>query len=84
MHDEANIEDRLRSIIVEHSGVPPDSIHSDSRFLQDMEDDSLDSVEMIIIIEDEFDIRIPDADAERIATFQDAVHYIMNKSIISP
>jgi acyl carrier protein len=39
---------------------------------------------MIIIIEDEFDIRIPDADAERIATFQDAVHYIMNKSIISP
>ena len=80
MSDQKNIEDRLRSIIVEHMGAPLDSIRNDSRFLQDMEDDSLDSVEMIIIIEDEFDIRIPDADAEHIATFQDAVNYIMNKS----
>ena len=70
------IFDKVKEIIVEQLGVTEDSITNDASFIDDLGADSLDIVELIMALEEEFDIEIPDADAEKIVTVGDVVDYI--------
>jgi acyl carrier protein len=71
---------KVRAIIVDKLGVDEDSIADDSSFTNDLGADSLDTVELIMEFEKEFDLTIPDEDAEKIATVGDAVAYLTEKS----
>jgi acyl carrier protein len=71
---------KVRAIIVDKLGVDDDSIADDSSFTNDLGADSLDTVELIMEFEKEFDLTIPDEDAEKIATVGDAVSYLTEKS----
>ncbi len=71
---------KVRSIIVDKLGVDDDSISDESSFTNDLGADSLDTVELIMEFEKEFDLTIPDEDAEKIATVGDAVTYLTEKS----
>lgn len=68
--------EKVREIIAEQLDTDYDSITLDTSFINDLEADSLDVVELIMAIEEEFDIEIPDEEAEKISTVQDAVNYI--------
>ena len=70
------IFDKVKEIIVEQLGVAEDSITTEASFIDDLGADSLDIVELIMALEEEFDIEIPDADAEKIVTVGDVVEYI--------
>lgn len=72
------ILEKLKGIIMEQLEVEEDEINLESSFQDDLGADSLDVVELIMAIEDEFDIEIPDEDAEKIATVKNAVNYIEN------
>jgi acyl carrier protein len=72
----ASIEERVKEIIVEQLGVEEDEVASDASFTDDLGADSLDTVELVMAFEEEFNIEIPDDDAEGIATVQDAIDYI--------
>lgn len=71
-----DILQRIKDIIVEQLGVEEDAITLETHFQQDLEADSLDVVELIMAMEEEFDLEIPDEDAEKIETVGDAVEYI--------
>lgn len=71
-----NVEARVKSIIAEQLGVGETDIHSDSSFIEDLGADSLDMVELVMAIEEAFDIEIPEEDSEGIKTVKDAVEYI--------
>jgi len=66
----------VKNIIVEQLGVDEDDVTMDASFIDDLGADSLDIVELIMALEEEFDLEIPDSDAEKIATVGDAVNYI--------
>lgn len=68
--------DKLKNIIAEQLDVEEEEIKMESSFQDDLDADSLDVVELIMAIEDEFDLEIPDEDAENISTVKDAVEYI--------
>jgi acyl carrier protein len=68
--------EKLKKIIAEQLEVDEDEIQLESSFQDDLDADSLDVVELIMAIEDEFDLEIPDEDAEKISTVKDAVDYI--------
>lgn len=70
------IFDRVKDIIVEQLGVTADAVVSEASFIDDLGADSLDIVELIMALEEEFDIEIQDADAEKIVTVGDVVEYI--------
>ena len=70
------IFDKIKGIIVEQLGVSEDNVTNDSSFIDDLGADSLDIVELIMALEEEFDIEIPDADAEKVVTVGDVVDYI--------
>jgi len=72
----SEIFDKVKSIIVERLNVDESKITSDASFIEDLGADSLDSVELIMQLEEAFDIQIPDEDAEKISTVGDAVKYI--------
>lgn len=72
----ADIESRVKAIIVEKLGVDEADIADDASFTNDLGADSLDTVELIMEFEKEFDMTIPDEDAEQIATVGDAVSYV--------
>ena len=72
----SNIEERVIKMVAEQLGVKEDDIQSTSSFVEDLGADSLDTVELIMAREEEFDAEIPDEDAEKIATVKDAVDYI--------
>ena len=72
----SNIEERVKKIVCEQLGVKEDEVKSTSSFVDDLGADSLDTVELIMALEEEFDAEIPDEDAEKIATVQDAITYI--------
>lgn len=72
----SNIEERVRKIIVEQLGVKEDSIMTTSSFVDDLGADSLDTVELVMALEEEFDCEIPDEEAEKITTVQAAIDYI--------
>jgi acyl carrier protein len=72
----ASIEQRVKEIIVEQLGVEEDEVSPEASFIDDLGADSLDTVELVMAFEEEFNIEIPDEDAEGITTVQDAVEYI--------
>jgi acyl carrier protein len=74
-----SIEDRVKKIVSDQLGKSMDEIQSDSSFVDDLGADSLDTVELIMQFEEDFDIEIPDDDAEKILSVQQAVDYIQNK-----
>ncbi|MBI2878068.1 MAG: acyl carrier protein [Candidatus Tectomicrobia bacterium] len=71
-----NIEERVIQLIVNQLGVEREEVTSDASFVEDLGADSLDTVELVMAFEEEFDIEIPDEDAEKITTVRDAVEYI--------
>jgi len=71
-----SVEERVKKIIVEQLGVNAEEVSSDSAFVEDLGADSLDTVELVMAFEEEFDLEIPDEDAEKIAKVGDAVRYI--------
>lgn len=72
----SSIEDRVKKIVVEQLGANEDQVNSESSFVDDLGADSLDTVELVMALEEEFDMEIPDDQAESIATVKDAVTYI--------
>lgn len=78
-----NIEEKVKEIIVEQLGVEASSVNLDSSFINDFGADSLDTVELVMAFEEEFDIEIPDEDAEKISTVGKAIDYIKEKKGIN-
>ena len=70
------IFEKVKEIIVEQLGVEEDIVKGEASFIDDLGADSLDVVELIMALEEEFDIEIPDAEAEKVATVNDVVEYI--------
>ncbi len=68
--------DEIKEVIVEQLNVSPDEVKPGAKFVEDLGADSLDVVEMIMALEEKFEIEIPDSDAEKIQTVQDVVDYI--------
>lgn len=73
------IFDRVKKIVVEQLEVEPEAVTPQAKFTDDLNADSLDTVELVMALEEEFDVEIPDEAAEQIATVQAAVDYISNK-----
>jgi acyl carrier protein len=76
----STIEERVKKIVVEQLGVKPESVTKESSFVDDLGADSLDTVELVMALEEEFEAEIPDEDAEKIATVQDAIDYISTRA----
>ncbi len=75
-----DIEEKVVAIICEQLDVPEADVVPEASFADDLGADSLDLVELIMAMEEKFDVSIPDEDAEKIATVQDAIDYIKNAS----
>ena len=74
----AAVEEKIRKIICEQLDIAEEDVTPKASFVDDLGADSLDQVELIMAMEEEFDISIPDEDAEKIGTVQDAIDYIKN------
>ncbi|MEM7252079.1 MAG: acyl carrier protein [Pseudomonadota bacterium] len=72
----ANVEERVKQIIVEQLGVSDDEVSNDSSFVDDLGADSLDTVELVMALEEEFNCEIPDEEAEKITTVDEAIKYV--------
>jgi acyl carrier protein len=72
----SSIEDRVKKIVVEQLGVKEDEVTPNASFVDDLGADSLDTVELVMALEEEFECEIPDEEAEKITTVQQAVDYI--------
>ena len=73
-----SIEERVKKIIVEQLGVKEEDVKPEASFVEDLGADSLDIVELVMALEEEFDIEIPDEEAEKITTVQSAIDYVQN------
>ncbi|RMD95300.1 MAG: acyl carrier protein [Calditrichaeota bacterium] len=73
------LEDKVKQIIVEQLGVDESEVTPEASFIDDLGADSLDTVELVMAFEEEFDIEIPDEDAEKMATVGDAIKYLKDK-----
>ena len=71
-----SIEERVKKIIVEQLGVKEEDVKPEASFVEDLGADSLDTVELVMALEEEFDIEIPDEEAEKIITVQSAIDYV--------
>jgi acyl carrier protein len=74
------IEDKVKEIIVDQLGVEAEQVKPDAAFIDDLGADSLDTVELVMALEEEFDMEIPDEDAEKIKTVGNAIDYIKAKT----
>jgi len=72
----SSVEERVKKIVVEQLGVKEDEVSSEASFVDDLGADSLDTVELVMALEEEFKTEIPDEDAEKITTVQEAVNYV--------
>ena len=72
----SNFEERVRKIIVEQQGVSEEEAKNEASFVDDLGADSLDTVELVMALEEEFDTEIPDEEAEKITTVQAAIDYV--------
>ena len=72
----SNIEERVKKITIEQLGVKEEEVKSEASFVDDLGADSLDTVELVMALEDEFDTEIPDEEAEKITTVQSAIDYV--------
>jgi acyl carrier protein len=71
-----SIEKKVKEIVTEQLGVDPDTVTNESNFMDDLGADSLGTVELVMALEEEFDLEIKDEDAEKIQTVQQAIDYI--------
>lgn len=76
----ASIAERVKQIVAEQLGVDDDQVTNEASFMEDLGADSLDTVELVMALEEEFDIEISDEDAEKIQSVQDAIDYITEHS----
>jgi acyl carrier protein len=76
----ATVDERVKKIIAEQLGVEEDEVTPEASFVEDLGADSLDTVELVMALEEEFEIEIPDEDAEKILTVGKALDYIKEKS----
>lgn len=76
---DVNIDEKVKKIIVDQLGVDPNEVTNQASFIDDLGADSLDTVELVMAFEEEFDIEIPDEDAEKMATVGQAVDYLKKK-----
>ncbi len=76
MSTEPSIEEKVSEIIVKQMGVNKEQVKPETSFINDLGADSLDTVELVMELEDAFDVNIPDEDAEKIQTVGDAINYI--------
>jgi len=72
----SNIEERVQKIVVEQLGVSDDEVTPNASFVDDLGADSLDTVELVMALEEEFECEIPDEDAEKITSVQQAIDYV--------
>ena len=72
----SSVEERVKQIVVEQLGVKDEEVTGDASFVDDLGADSLDTVELVMALEEEFNCEIPDEEAEKITTVQQAVEYI--------
>jgi len=73
-----SVEEKVKEIIVDQLGVDDKQVTTSASFIDDLGADSLDTVELVMALEEEFDIEIPDEEAEKITKVQDAIDYIIN------
>ena len=71
-----SIEEKVRSVIVDQLGVESDDVTADAKFIEDLGADSLDTVELVMAFEENFDIEVPDEEAEKLQSVADVVAYI--------
>jgi acyl carrier protein len=76
----ADVDGKVKKIIAEQLGVPETDVKPEASFVNDLGADSLDTVELVMALEEEFGVEIPDEDAEKIATVQNAIDYIKAKA----
>lgn len=76
----SSIEERVKDIVVEQLGLEREKVSFESKFSDDLGADSLDTVELVMALEEEFDIEIPDEEAEKITTLREAVSYVEQHS----
>ena len=74
------VDSKIKTIIAEQLGVKPEEVTPNASFVDDLGADSLDTVELIMALEEEFNVEIPDEDAEKMKTVGDAIKYIEEKS----
>jgi len=75
----STIREKVKKIVVEQLGVSEDQVADDAKFIEDLGADSLDQVELVMALEEEFGADIPDEDAEKLTTVGDAIKYIEEK-----
>ena len=80
MSEEISIEDRIKKIVVEQLGVNADQVTPEAKFIEDLGADSLDTVELVMALEEEFRNEIKDEDAEKLTTVGDVVRHIEDNS----
>ena len=77
----SSIEERVKKIVAEQLGVKEEDIQNTASFVEDLGADSLDTVELVMALEEEFETEIPDEDAENITTVQHAIDYVESQSL---
>ena len=77
----SDIADKIKRIVVEHLGVDEAKVTPEASFIDDLGADSLDTVELVMAFEEEFDVEIPEDAAEKIATVKDAIEYIEKQKV---
>ncbi len=77
---DASIEEKVKNIIVEQLGVSEEQVKPEAKFIEDLGADSLDTVELVMAFEEEFDITVPDEDAEKLMSVGDVYSYISEQS----
>lgn len=75
----SNIEEQVKSIVAEQLGVKEEEVTNEASFVDDLGADSLDTVELVMALEEEFDTEIPDEEAEKITTVQQAIDFVNSK-----
>ena len=75
-----NVEERVKKIVAEQLGVKLDEVTNDASFVEDLGADSLDTVELVMALEEEFETEIPDEEAEKITKVQEAIDYVTSNA----
>ena len=76
---DASVEEKVKNIIVEQLGASEDQVKLEAKFIEDLNADSLDTVELVMAFEEEFDVTVPDEDAEKLTSVGEVVSYIEEK-----
>ena len=77
---DASIEEKVKNIIIEQLGVSEDQVKAEAKFIEDLGADSLDTVELVMAFEEEFDITVPDEEAEKLTSVGEVTSYIEEQS----